>query len=88
MILQRRHPKHSRVYQTLLQQNVSIQFGCRVRALREQRGWTLKEFAEHVGIDRGLLSDVEGGRMTISLSHIETIAQAFGLSLSEITVEI
>jgi transcriptional regulator with XRE-family HTH domain len=88
MTMQRQHPKHSRAYQTLLQQNVSTQFGCRVRALREQSGRTLTEFAEHVGIDRGLLSDVERGKKSISLDHIEIIAEAYGLSLSEMTADL
>jgi transcriptional regulator with XRE-family HTH domain len=88
MILPPQHPKHCHFYETLLQQNVSIQFGCRVKALREQSGRNQTELADDVGIDRAFLSDVERGKTSISLDHIAIIAQGFGLSLSEMTVDI
>jgi transcriptional regulator with XRE-family HTH domain len=37
-----------------------------------------------LGLDRTYLSDIENGRMNVSLVNLETIASGFGLSLSRL----
>jgi transcriptional regulator with XRE-family HTH domain len=62
---------------------VSVRFGARLRYLRRQAGETQTCLADRLGIDRTFLSDVERGCTNISLSYLETLAQGFDLSLSE-----
>jgi transcriptional regulator with XRE-family HTH domain len=68
--------------------DVSLRFGRRVRALRQQSGRTQVQLSDYLGIDRTFLSDLERGKKSISLSYIETIAQGFGLSLSQMMIDI
>ena len=59
-----------------------IRLGDRIRKLRHKQGWTQAEMAEHVGIDRSFLADVERGKRNISILNLEIIAKGFKLSLS------
>jgi transcriptional regulator with XRE-family HTH domain len=40
--------------------------------------------AEHVGIDRSFISDLENGKKEICLRNLEVIAEAFHLSISQL----
>ena len=57
--------------------------GTRIRKLRKQRGWTQVEMAEHIGIDRSFLADVERGKRNISILNVELIAKGLKISLSK-----
>lgn len=57
-------------------------FGRRVRALREQRGISLRKFALTVGINKSFLVDIEYGRRSPTLDTMEKIAGGLGVSLS------
>jgi transcriptional regulator with XRE-family HTH domain len=61
-----------------------IRLGARIRKLRQRQGWTQVEMAEHVGIDRSFLADVERGKRNISILNIELIAKGLKISLSKI----
>jgi len=39
--------------------------------------------AEHVGIDRGFISDLENGKKEICLRNLEVIAAAFDMTLND-----
>jgi transcriptional regulator with XRE-family HTH domain len=66
---------------------VLAQFGRRVRALRDERGWSQEELAERAGIHRTYVGGIERGLRNIALVNISRIAKAFGLSLSELFAE-
>lgn len=57
--------------------NIAIQ----MRAIRQQRGWTLKHLAERSGLSLSYLSDIERGRTAPSYKTMERLAEAFDLSL-------
>uniref|UniRef100_A0A7C2NTY3 XRE family transcriptional regulator n=1 Tax=Schlesneria paludicola TaxID=360056 RepID=A0A7C2NTY3_9PLAN len=55
----------------------------RVRALRQQRGWSLEELASASGVSRSMLSQIERNAANPTLAVTCKIAQAFGMSLAE-----
>lgn len=66
---------------------VLVQFGRRVRALRDERGWSQEVLAEKAGIHRTYVGGIERGLRNIALVNIARIAKAFGLTLSQLFAE-
>lgn len=64
--------------------DVRRKFGKRLRALREERGWSQEEFADRAGLHRTYVSAVERGVRNPTLSVLERIAKAMGITLSEL----
>jgi transcriptional regulator with XRE-family HTH domain len=64
--------------------NITARFGLRLRQLREKQGWTQVVMAEKVGIDRSYISDMERGKKNVCLPTLEILAQAFGLTISQV----
>ena len=56
----------------------------RVRSLRKRRGWTLDELSAASGVSRSMLSEIERERANPTLVVAYRIAEAFGLTLSEL----
>ncbi len=63
---------------------VQARFGKRLRALRKKHGWTQEALSHKLGLDRTYLSDIENGRMNVSIVNLEIIAKGFDLSLSKL----
>jgi transcriptional regulator with XRE-family HTH domain len=63
--------------------------GVRIRQLRLERGWRQIDLAEETGIHENYVSDLEHGRKEVCLRTLQTIARAFGLTISDLlkTVE-
>lgn len=55
----------------------------RVKAQRQQRGWSLEQLASASGVSRSMLSQIERGEANPTLAVTCKIAQAFGMSLAE-----
>ncbi len=55
-----------------------------VKNLRKKKGWTLEELAAASGVSRSMLSQIERARVNPTLGVIYRIAQAFGLTISEL----
>ena len=68
--------------------HISARFGQRLRTLRVSRGYTQVQLADFLGIDRSYLSDLERGNKAPTLGYIETVAQGFNLSMSELLVDL
>jgi transcriptional regulator with XRE-family HTH domain len=66
------------------QSDILTRFGYRVRALRTARGQSQETFADACGIDRTYISGIERGRRNVGLKNIEVIANALGVTLSEL----
>jgi transcriptional regulator with XRE-family HTH domain len=58
--------------------------GHRIRALREARGLSLRDLAEKSGVSAPMLSQVERGETSPTLSVAGKIARGLGLSLSQL----
>ena len=52
-------------------------FGSAVRQLRDARGWSQEELADHSGLNRSFVGEIERGEVTVSLSTVTKLAQAF-----------
>jgi ribosome-binding protein aMBF1 (putative translation factor) len=68
----------------ITQSDILTRFGRRVRALRTARGQSQETFAEACGIDRTYISGIERGRRNVGLKNIDVIANALGVTLSEL----
>lgn len=51
-----------------------------VTRLREERGWSVQELANKIGIDRTYLSKAEHGQRSFKVDEINQMAKAFGVS--------
>jgi transcriptional regulator with XRE-family HTH domain len=59
-------------------------FGERLATLRHERGWTQRELADKIRIDQPFMSKIEACKHDPGLKLLASIAQAFGLTLSEL----
>ena len=64
--------------------DICLRFGKRLRTLRKRRGWTQVYMAEHVGMDRSFISDLENGKKEICIRNLDVIAVAFELTVSKL----
>ena len=67
-----------------MSERIEIEFGARVRALREQAGLSTREFALMVGRSKAYIIQLENGRRNVSLDTIERIASGLGMSVSDL----
>lgn len=56
-------------------------FGITVRRLREGRGWSQEELAEHADLNRSYIGEIERGKVIVSLVTIQKLSGALGLSM-------
>lgn len=64
--------------------NLRNRFGAAMRKRRRELGLSQEELAEHSGLHRTYISDVERGARNVSLDNIDRIAHSLGLSVSEL----
>ncbi|MEX3957499.1 helix-turn-helix protein [Trinickia symbiotica] len=57
-------------------------FGAAVRALREAHGWSQEELAEHAGLNRSYVGEIERGMAIASIVTVDKLARAFGVSMA------
>ena len=65
-------------------QKILLKFGNRVRQLRKAKGLSQEAFASLCGLDRTYISGIERGVRNVSLANLGLIAEALGISLSEL----
>ena len=71
--------------QTASQNNSrTIQLGVRVRALRKGKGWSLEQLSGKSGIALATLSRLENGKGSGTFRTHQKLAEALGLTLSEL----
>ncbi|QGN58981.1 helix-turn-helix transcriptional regulator [Nostocoides sp. HKS02] len=56
-----------------------VDFGARVRELREERGWSQEVLAERAGVHRTYVGSVERGERNVSLKNIYALAEALAV---------
>lgn len=64
-----------------------VEFGCRVRELREARGLSQERLAELAHLHRTYIGSVERGERNISLVNIHRIARALDVASSELLMK-
>lgn len=60
------------------------EFGDRLRKLRLERDWSQYDLEENSGIDRVQIERIENAKINTSISIAKQLANAFGMSLSEL----
>lgn len=65
--------------------DIKRQFGERVRKLRKKRDWKLVELSVETGLGRVFLSNLENGKHEPKLGTVKKLADAFGLTISQLT---
>ena len=58
--------------------------GANIRRIREEKGLLQKEFSKKVGLDPAYLSNIETGKMNITIATVEKIAKALGVNIKEL----
>jgi len=66
------------------QQLIAFQFGRALRTKRLQLGLTQQNLADVSGLNRSYISEVECGRVSISLARAERLANAVGSTLVDL----
>lgn len=66
-------------------EDVRTRFGRRVRELRTAKGYSQEAFADACVLHRTYIGGIERGERNLSLENIEKIADALGITLSELT---
>lgn len=59
-------------------------FGVAVRHLRELQGWSQEQLAEHAGLNRSYVGEIERGSAIASIVTVDKIARAFGVSIERL----
>jgi transcriptional regulator with XRE-family HTH domain len=62
-------------------EDICVRLGKRIRALRKAKGWNQDDLAQHMGLGRTYISNVERGRKNPSLRTLEILAVGFKMSL-------
>ncbi|WP_043279218.1 helix-turn-helix transcriptional regulator [Burkholderia sp. A1] len=60
------------------------QFGITIRSLRETRAWSQEQLAEHAGLNRSYVGEVERGEVIASLVTVEKLAKAFEVPVASL----
>lgn len=61
--------------------------GKRLRILREEQEWTLRELAERTGLSASLISQLERGVTSPSLQSVRRLAEALNVSIFQLLAE-
>lgn len=56
--------------------------GRQVRLLRKQKGWTIAQFAAEVSISEGMVSKIENGQVSPSLSMLQLLSDTLSVPLT------
>lgn len=60
------------------------EFGAAVRRLREARGWSQEQLAEHAGLNRSYVGEVERGSAIASIVTVEKLARALQVPIEHL----
>jgi transcriptional regulator with XRE-family HTH domain len=64
--------------------SICVSLGKRIRVLRKTKRWRQIDLAEHAGIGKNHISELERGQREIGLLTLQAVAQALGTTPSDI----
>lgn len=62
---------------------MNVQIGQLLKDLRDERGWSLREFGLIVGMNKTYLGDIELGKRNPTIISLEKIVAGYGLTVRE-----
>lgn len=62
---------------------LNVQIGQLLKDLRDERGWSLREFGLIVGMNKTYLGDIELGKRNPTINSLEKIVAGYGLAVRE-----
>lgn len=62
---------------------LNVQIGQLLKDLRDERGWSLREFGLIVGMNKTYLGDIELGKQNPTINSLEKIVAGYGLTVRE-----
>lgn len=62
---------------------LNVQIGQLLKDLRDERGWSLREFGLIVGMNKTYLGDIELGKRNPTMNSLEKIVAEYGLTVKE-----
>lgn len=62
---------------------MNVQIGQLLKDLRDERGWSLREFGSIVGMNKTYLGDIELGKRNPTINSLEKIVAGYGLTVRE-----
>ncbi len=71
-----------------MQRNVRQRFGKRLKELRTKQGWSQEDLSHYAGVGRVFISQLENGHKDVCLGVIETLADSFKVTISELMRDI
>jgi transcriptional regulator with XRE-family HTH domain len=60
------------------------EFGAAVRRLRETRGWSQEQLAEHAELNRSYVGEIERGSVIASIVTVDKLARAFQVPIERL----
>jgi transcriptional regulator with XRE-family HTH domain len=54
--------------------------GAKIKAIREMRGWTVRDLGKRVDLSFATISNIENGKQQLTLCDVELYAKALGTS--------
>lgn len=62
---------------------LNVQIGQLLKDLRDERGWSLREFGLIVGMNKTYLGDIELGKRNPTINSLEKIVAGYELTVRE-----
>lgn len=62
---------------------LNVQIGQLLKDLRDERGWSLREFGLIVGMNKTYLGDIELGKRNPTINSLEKIVAGYDLTVRE-----
>lgn len=62
---------------------LNVQIGQLLKDLRDERGWSMREFGLIVGMNKTYLGDIELGKRNPTINSLEKIVAGYGLTVRE-----
>jgi transcriptional regulator with XRE-family HTH domain len=62
---------------------LNVQIGQLLKDLRDERGWSLREFGLIVGMNKTYQGDIELGKRNPTINSLEKIVAGYGLTVRE-----
>jgi transcriptional regulator with XRE-family HTH domain len=59
-------------------------FGEKLRTLRRQHGLSQHQLADHLGVSRSFINELESGRKLLSTIHLLKVADFFGVPVEHL----